>query len=274
LTVESNRTLGTVAACLTLVGAVGSIASIVRFAYPDSLAVTVAVSGVSSIVGAISFVGFILFLVAMYGFSRDYQERRIFNYILYGIAITIAAAAVAGVVFFAYLMANMSSIISGISPNPSQSDILASISPYLAPAIGIFGFVSLIYVVFTVRSFNLLSDKSEVPLFRSGARLLLLGAILTIVIAIVVAAVAADAFLSVEGLAVMVLPGGLVQYLGWTVLALAYRRIKPPKPAYTSYTAPQTSTVAASAQGRYCPHCGAPNLPDAHYCGRCGQKLP
>src|SRR5450756_1070877 len=63
---------------------------------------------------------------------------------------------------------------------------------YLAPFLAVIGFVSLINVVFTVKAFNLLADKSKVPLFRTAAIVLLSGASLTIVLGIVFAVLASS----------------------------------------------------------------------------------
>lgn len=271
MTIESSRTLGGLGACLTVVGVVSSVLSVIHFAYPNSLVANLTFSSISSIVGVITFVGFIFFLVAMYGFSRDYQEHKIFNYLIYGIVITIIAAIVTFVVWFAFIFANMSGIIAGLPQNPSQSDILSSLTPYIAPSIAIFGLISLINVVFNVLALNLLSDKSGVPMFRNGARVLLLGVLLTIAIGVVSAAIASGMYISVENIAIIGLPGAFVQYIAWALLAIAFFRVKPPpNQTYTTYSPPSSPITT---QAKYCHNCETQNLPDALYCSGCGQKL-
>ncbi|MCW3998637.1 MAG: DUF996 domain-containing protein [Candidatus Bathyarchaeota archaeon] len=268
MVVSSNRTLGIVATCFILIGVIGSVITAVQLAYAGELAANLAAAAISGIIGIFSFLGTILFWVAMFGFSRDYQERRIFNYILYGIVITVVVAVAAAAFMFAYLFANIGSIATGLNPNPSQSDISTLLSPYISPFITIFEFIGLIYVVFEVLAFNLLSQKTSVPLFKHGARLLLLGGILSIVIGLVaVASMTVDT----QNLTLIMLPGSLVQYVGWALLAMAFFRIKPSsQQTYSGYNAVPAPT---STQVRVCTSCGAQNLPDALYCARCGQKL-
>jgi multidrug transporter EmrE-like cation transporter len=62
----------------------------------------------------------------------------------------------------------------------------------LAPFLAIAGAVSLINVVFNVKAFNLLATKSEVPLFRTAAIVLLAGALLSLAIGIVFAVLASS----------------------------------------------------------------------------------
>ncbi len=271
MTIESNRTLGGLGALLTVVGVFSSVFSIIRFAYPNNLAADIAFSGISGVVGVISFVGFILFLVAMYGFSRDYKENKIFNYIIYGIVITIITTVVIAAIGFVFIFANMGAIIASWTTNPSQSDLLSSLIPYLAPFIAIFGFIGLINVVFNLLAFNLLSNKSGVPLFRNGASVLLLGALVTIVIGVVLAAFAAGTLISFENIGIITLPGALLQDVGWLLLALAFFRVKPA----TNQTLPRyiENPPPAPFEAKNCPNCGAQNLHDAIYCTTCGKKI-
>ncbi len=169
MTIQNNRTLGGLGACFTAVGAVSSsILSI--FSYTNPISPSIAILGISSVFSVFAFVGFILFLIAMYGFSLDYLEHKIFNLIIYGIVFTIVAAVIALVIWFAFFFVNLVSIIPSLNPNPSSSDLQSIIMPYLAPITAIFGFVGLINVVFSVWALNLLSNKSEVPMFRNGAK--------------------------------------------------------------------------------------------------------
>lgn len=270
MTIQTNRTLGGIGACLTLIGAVSSVASLLTYAYPNSGPVTLAYSAISSIVGSLSFIGFILFLIAMYGFSKDYNEHRIFNYILYGIIVTIIAAVIVGIIAFIIIFANLGSIIpnfNGLTNSPTQiSDMLLN---YLSPVLAIIGFVGLIYVIFNVKAFNLLADKSQVPLFRTAAKVLLAGSLLNIVIGVVFAALAYSGSVSINAFAVMAIPGGLVQDIAWLLFAIAFFRIKPT----VTQTLTPTYIPTISGQPKYCPNCGTPNQQDATYCTRCGQQL-
>jgi len=262
--------LGGIGAVLTVVGAVSTVSSLIRYVYPNSIASDVAFSAVTSLFGFAAFVGLILFLVAMYGFSRDYGDHKIFNYILYGIIYTIVAAVIVGIIAVVVVLANLGSIIPNLGASTtSPAQIQEIMLTYLGPFFAVFGVIGLIYVVFNVKAFNLLSDKSQVPLFRTGAKVLLAGGLLTTVLGIVFAVLAAAGSLSFNALLVIAIPGGLVQDAAWVLLAMAFFRIKvpPTETLTTSYTPP------VSGQVKYCTHCGMPNQLDSAYCTRCGQKL-
>jgi len=266
VTIQTNRTLGGLGACFTLVGAVSNILSI--FSYSNPTSPNLAILGVSSIFSVFAFVGFILFLIAMYGFSRDYIEHKIFNLIIYGIIITIVAAVIALAVWFVYFFVNLVSIIPNINSNPSSPEIQSIIMPYLAPITAIFGSVGLINIVFTVRALNLLSNKSVVPMFRNGAKFLLAGGLVTLVLGIVYIAFAASALTTYGTLTIIAIPGSIVQEVGWALLAIAFFRIKVPS---TQTVLPSTATVFL--QMKYCSNCGVQNPTDAAFCIRCGKAL-
>jgi uncharacterized membrane protein len=266
LAIQSNRTFGGIGAILTVIGAVSSVSSLIRYAYPNSTAANLAFSVVSSLFGFAAFIGFILFLIAMYGFSRDYGEHKIFNYILYGIIYTIVAAVIVGIIAIAVVIAN---IIPTLNTSTSPTQIQDMTLTYLSPVFAAIGIVALIYIVFIVKAFNLLGDKSQVPLFRTAAKVLLAGGLVTTVIGIIFAVLAAFGSLSLESLAIIAVPGGLVQDVAWVLLAMAFFRIKAPPPQTFTPTYVQTAPV----QVKYCPNCGTPNQTDTLYCTHCGQKL-
>jgi uncharacterized membrane protein len=206
----------------------------------------------------------------MYGFSKDYGEHKILNYIIYGIIYTIIAAVIIGVIAIIVVLANLGSIIPNLGASTtSPTQIQDMMLTYLGPFFAVFGVIGLIYVVFSVKAFNLLSDKSQVPLFRTGAKVLLAGGLLTTVLGIVFAVLVVSGSLSFNALLVIAIPGGLVQDIAWVLLAMAFFRINAP-PAQTFTPA---YTPAATGQVRYCTHCGTPNQLDAAYCTHCGQKL-
>jgi uncharacterized membrane protein len=230
VTIQSNRTLGLLGACFTLVGAVSTALSLFRYLYPTSLAADLAVSAVAGAVGVLAFVGFILFLVAMYGFSRDYGERRIFNYVLYGLLIGIVAAIVAVIAIFAVFFAYLASILPSFSSSslPSSSQIQSLLLPYSAPFLAVFGFIALINIVLDVLAFNLLGGKSGVPMFRTAAKVLLSGGLLMAVSGVVFGVFAYVNLITYDQLSLMVLPGAVVQEIAWLLLAVAFFRIQPP----------------------------------------------
>jgi uncharacterized membrane protein len=270
LDIQTSRMLGGIGACFTVIGAVSGVSSLVVYAHPGSAAINLALTGVSGIVGVLGFVGFILFFMAMYGFSKAYGEHRIFNYILYGLIIAIVAAVVAAVIMFAFIFANLVSIIPSLNPQAtSQTQITNLILTYLAPFLAVFGFIALINVMFNVWAFNLLADKSKVPLFRTGAKVLLAGALVTVVLGIIFAVITPYVSLSFNTPLILAIPGGLVQDAAWVLLAISFFRIK----ALTTQTFTPSSVPTLAGQVKYCPNCGAQNRTDAMYCMRCGQKL-
>ena len=270
MSVQSNRTLGGIGAVLTVVGAVSSVSSLIRYAYPNSIASDVAFSAVTSLFGFAAFVGFILFLVAMYGFSRDYSDHKIFNYIIYGIIYTIIVAVIVGIIAIAVVLANLGSIIPNINTSAATpTQIQNMMLNILSPAFAAIGIVSLIYIVFNVKAFNLLSDKSQVPLFRTAAKVLLAGGVVATVLWITFAVLGAFGSLSFSALTIAAIPGGLVQDIAWVLLAMSFFRIKAP-PAQT-FTPAYAPTIPG--QVKCCPNCVTPNQLEAAYCTRCGQRL-
>jgi uncharacterized membrane protein len=275
LSIQSNRTLGGIGACFTVVGAVSSVFSLVRFAYPNSTSANLAFGLVSGIFGLIGFVGFLLFLIAMYGFSKSYGEHRIFNYILYGIIISIIAAVIVGAIAIVIVLSNFASIFPNINSSTTMpNQITDALTSNLSPVFSVIGFVGFISIVFNVKAFNLLADKSQVPLFRTAAKVLLAGGLVTIVLGIVFAVLAAYGSVSFDGLLIISIPGGLVQDVAWVLLAMAFFRINPTATqtiTTSNFTSPNQPPVAG--QVKYCTHCGTPNQLDATYCTRCGQRL-
>ena len=129
LTIQTNRTLGGVGAVFSALGVVSTVSSVFLYGYPNSLAVTLPLALITGFVGLFSFVGFILFLIAMYGFSRDYNEHRIFNYLLYGFLATIVAAIVAVTVVVVIFLTNLATLIPNVnSSNTSPFQGSAQVS--------------------------------------------------------------------------------------------------------------------------------------------------
>ncbi len=266
LTIQTNRTLGGIGAIFSVLGVVSTISSVFLYGNPNSPAVVLPLALISGFVALFSFVGFILFLIAMYGFSRDYGEHRIFNYLLYGFLATIVAAIVALVVVVVIFLTNLTTLI----PNTNAPNISPfQGSSFLAPFTAVFSFVGIIWVVFNVLAFRLLGTKSMVPLFKTGALVLLIGAVVNVGVGIVFAAMLYVGSIGYNTYLLAAIPGGLVQNAAWVLLAIAFFRIKvPPEPTIApSYVPP------LSVQMKYCPNCGTPNQLDAAFCTRCGQKL-
>jgi uncharacterized membrane protein len=262
LTIESNRTLGGVAAILMLIGVISQASTVFGYVFPRSTG-TLIFAGIGSIFGVLSFVGFLLFLVAMYGFSKDYQDHRIFSYLLYGIIITIIAAVVLLAILFIVILFNVATLFPNLSSSASQSTQISSqMSRIFGLLFPLFGLVGIIWIAFNVKAFNLLSDKSKV---------LIAGALVNIVLAIIFAVIGTYVSVSFNTLLALLTIGGLVQDVAWVLLAMAYFRIRAP--VVPVQTAEPVNIPTVSGQVKYCTNCGAPNSIGATYCTRCGQKL-
>ncbi len=273
MTIQSNRSLGGIGAILTIVGAIGSAVSVLQLAYPvGNLSVlNIGILAISSVVSVVAFVGFILFLVAMYGFSKDYGERRIFSYILYGLIIAIVLAVVIGVIWFAFFMVNMLMVIPILSPTPSSTtQIQTLLAPYYGPLLAAMSIVMLVWILYNYKAFNLLAHKSGVHLFHNAARIFLLGAVINVAVGVIFAVLGVTGFLGYNTLLLASVPGGAVMYIAWAFAAKGFYSIVAPP------TQPLTQSIVSptSYQVKYCPNCSAQNRVDSSFCERCGQKLP
>ena len=279
MTIESNRSMGGIAACFILIGVVSQISELFQYILPNSTVAYLALSGTAGIVSVLGLVGFLMFFRAMYGFSRDYGDHRIFSNLLYGVIVVIIAGVIAVILTVIVIFTNIATIIPNFTSTPAApTQITSSMLSSIRPIFPVFAVIGLIWVAFNVRAFNLLADKSKVPLFRTGAKVLLAGAVLSIAVSIVFALIGPSLSLSYSTLLALFIPGGLVQDVAWALLAMAYFRIKPPAPQAVPAQPPfqvaaPTSAPAVSGQLKYCPHCGTPNQTDAVYCTRCEQKL-
>ena len=271
MTIESNRTLGGVAAILMLIGVISQLSTGFGYVFPHS-AGAVIFSVIGGLFSVLSLVGFLLFLIAMYGFSKDYQDHRIFSYLLYGIIITIVAFVIVFAIFVIIILFNFANIFPTFSSSaPSSSQISSQMAKTFSLVLPLFSLVGIIWIAFNVKAFNLLSDKSKVPLFRTGAKVLLAGALVNVVLAIIFAVVGLYVSLSLNALFALLTVGSIVQDVAWVLLAMAYFRIQAPA-APASAVAP-TIVLPVSGQVKFCTYCGAPNPIDSMYCTRCGQKL-
>lgn len=148
-------------------------------------------------IGVVSFIGFILVAIALYGFSRQYSEGRIFSNFLYSILVAVVGGAVAVAVAFATFLTTLTTLLYKLYPGwhgdwmsiPSTTPDLSAITPAdVMPLIG--GVLAILVVVwvamiisafFARRSLNALSAKSNVHLFSTAGLLLLIGAIIPVV---------------------------------------------------------------------------------------------
>jgi len=276
LTVESNKKLGGLGAVLTLFGIVSTILTFVRYPSATNIgsfeALDFVVLGVGGATSMLTFVGFILFLVAMHGLSRDYNERRIFSYLLNAFIVMIVVGVILALTGFGFILISaMSMFSSSSSTGVGTSEFQSAMTPTLSIVMLAASLVMLIWIVANYKSFNLLADKTEVPQFRATAKLFLLGAMVTIAISACFVVLAIVGMIDYQTMLMVSIPGGLIQYGGWAYAAKGFYSIKPPP--QTVATQAYMPAWTANSAVRYCTHCGAANQADSAYCTRCGQKM-
>jgi uncharacterized membrane protein len=266
VTIQGNKTLGGIGAFLILLGVVGTFLSLVQFATMDSQ-LNFGILGGSGVIGVLSFVGFILFFVAMHGLSRDYAEPKIFSYIIYGLIITVVLAVAIGIIWFALFLVSIFSLISdfNLTSPTSTAQIQSVIAPYYAPLMAGMAVVLLVWILYNYKAFNLLAEKSGVYLFRTAAKIFVAGAVVNVAVGALFAVLGLLGLIGYYTMLLVSVPGGLIQYVAWGFVAKGFFSI----PVSATYFQVSPSSV----QGRNCQNCGAPNQADATYCGRCGQKI-
>ena len=107
MSIESNRTLGGVGALMVLVGSVFSLFSSVRYVFPSVNPVVAFFGGLLAI---LSFVGLIIFMIAMNGLANNYKDRAIFDNALYGLIVIIVSGVLAGATVVILVFSSIASI--------------------------------------------------------------------------------------------------------------------------------------------------------------------
>lgn len=262
MTIESDKNLGLTGSILVLLGVISSFLTIARYALPNSNMFLSGLTVVSGLFGLLSVVGWLLFFVAIYNFSKHYRERKIFDYILYGIIATIVAGVIVGVTFAVFSLGTI--IGSSLTSTAMTSSVLDSFAVFMP----FFSVIGLIYIVFKVKALNLLSAKSQVYLFNTSAKVFLTGAIVQIILGVIF--VLLQFSFSMYNL--FSVPAGLVQYVAWALLAKAFYSITPSSIPMAASPTVYPAASAVPNQTKYCIHCGAANSTDMVYCVKCGKK--
>ena len=271
MTIESNRALGGVAACLTATGVVSQVISIFMFGFGGGIPSTFALAGTSLLFGFLGLIGFILYLVAMHGLARDYGENNIFGHIMAGLIIAIILGII--VFFFGGLTILFAALGGsfGSSSSTTQSTYVLNALRIFLPLGAVVGFV---WVFFNFRALRLLGDKSKVPLFQTGAKVLLAGAAVSIAVTVIIAATGwLVSYPYNNALLTYGLPGGIIQNAAWVLLAMSYFRIQAPTATAAAAPANIPPLPTVYGQAKTCPRCGTQNFADAQFCSNCGQKL-
>ena len=160
-------------------------------------------------IGIVTFIGFVLFIIAMHRLSQYYTERGIFNNALIGFIISL----VGPVIGLTALALEYNSLISTLQ-NLSQtgSGTMNPLFPtQLGQALTAAYYVGLVFgiltAIFYMLAFNKLADASGNGTFRTAGILYLIGAVLTIAVI-----------------------GGLLVWIAWILAAVAFNSLKPKQP--------------------------------------------
>ena len=204
----------------------------------------------SIIFSALSYAGYILFLVAMNSMSKYYNDSKIFKNILYGFIASIVGAIAFTIVVYAFLVPMLDQLTatatSGTAPSLSVfiSFLQVMVFVWLGASV-----IAILNGFFYRRAFYALAEKSGESNFRTAGLLMILGGALTILFV-----------------------GTLIFFIGWIFTAMGFFSMKP-KPTQAYPPSPQEVPTQTTAQKKQCPNCGAENSSDAIYCSHCGNKL-
>jgi uncharacterized membrane protein len=211
------------------------------------------------LVGIVTFIGIILFIIAMHSLSHYYNEPGIFKNALYGFILNIVGSIVAVVVEFVFVLRSIGSLSpsstlpAAVTPTPPLPPLTSIFAQFVLGFLAVLavGFVlAIISAVLYMRAFNKLAEKSGIDNFRTAGLLYLLGQVLAIV-----------------------LVGALLVWIGWIFAAMGFNSIKPKEPPPPTLVYTTSQTTMPTIKKIYCPNCGTENDANATYCKYCGRKL-
>ncbi len=244
----SARSIGKSATLLLIIGVI--IAPIIafstiflRFAYPSVLLISIAL-------GVLSFVGSILFLVAMYRFANLYRTPAIFRNSLYGFLSSIVGGIVLTALIFGFLFSALAPLTPPFYTSPPVPSVVWSFFGLLAILwLGVFTIV-LIQSIFYRAAYYALAEKSGEDNFRTAGLLMIIGGALTIIMV-----------------------GALVFFVGWIFAAIGFFSMKSSSPQSSMPSQQPPMPQATLPAQKICQNCGAQNSESALYCSHCGAKL-
>jgi uncharacterized membrane protein len=246
--------------------------------------VALSLSAVSLIMGPMSLVGLILFLVGMNKLAHGYKKPAIFNGPLYSLLTIIVGFVAVFAMGFSILFLNIRNIVSNLHidthtpfvPQTVLPEILRAITWYLVPIFVAALLVGILSAVFQMRGFNALAQESDLPRFRTVGLLFPVSAIVTAVSVIVAAGFVISGQFSYEWFFAFSLPGGLVQLAAWALATQTFFLLKAKtRGRALAYSMPVASPpfFTPQLQGKFCMNCGFQNTVDATYCSHCGKPF-
>ena len=228
-TIESNKTLAIVGSILLVIGGIPFVPYL----------------------GILSLVGVVLLLMAIRGFSQNYQDASMYDNALKGLIYYIIGA-----------------IMLAISTALFWASIASFVSIYLIGLgiIGIVGFIITLVIAFIFYfmaakrlrvTLNSLAQKTGVHSFATAGTLLYWGAILMIFYI-----------------------GSILIFIAWIFAFLGFFSMRTSPQPYSQQQygyAPPPPPPPAAAQpaqaGNFCPNCGAPIQAGSTFCTNCGKPL-
>jgi len=257
MSLESGRKLGLTASLITVIVPIVTIALYGFFLFSLISTITNAITGGGSTltpysfpflsfgiiwiafaaVGFVSFVGLILFIVAMHQLSQYYNEPKIFRNIIYSIVISIVGTVALFAILFAVIASTLMNTV--VRAPTAASSFVWTFIIVLIVAFAVAIAIGVVSALLYKRAFNKLAEKSGVHSFDTAGLLILIGVFIPI-----------------------------VSWVGWIFAASGFNALKP-KPYSPMPTAPTITT-----QIKFCLNCGMANNVNAAYCKNCGKKLP
>jgi uncharacterized membrane protein len=156
----------------------------------------------SIVLGILSFVGYILFLISMHGFANFYGAPKIFRNALYGFLTGI----IGGFVLLAVVFGVFLSVLLPVGHSVIGSSVFFSVFVLLGVFwLGAF-LIALIQSLFYRAAFNALADRCGEDNFRTVGLLMLIGGALMIVFI-----------------------GGILIFVAWILAAQGFFSMRPPQ---------------------------------------------
>ncbi len=243
MAVSTSKNLGLAASLLTIFSLIYYFLTVLQAGYPLTNASPFSVT-TALFFAPLGIVGFILFLVAMYTFSKDYQDNAIFNYVLYGF---IAGIVIAGVVF-AIVMVYVFSTLGGILLQPTSpnfgAQFLQNFLENFLPFFLIVPIISLIPAFFNMLAFRRLASKSEVRLFRTVGLLGVVAALIGVASWFLGVALFYAGAMPISSIFTLFIASSVVSLAAWILAAKAFHSI--PVPTSRTNLAPPTETQTPS----------------------------
>jgi uncharacterized membrane protein len=205
----------------------------------------------------ISVIGFILTLLAVKYISDDLHDNTIFNNMIIAVALSILAFIVVGVIVAASVFGYIGIDRAVGTSAPALGALIGSLIIGL-----VIGWILLVVSSYFLRkTYNTMSVRLNVGMFRTAALIYFIGAILTIiVIGLLLILIAQILFI----IAYFSIPDNVVPGTG----------MPPPPPGSPSMATTMQQPGVPMSGTKFCVKCGASLAQDASFCPNCGASQP